>query len=220
MIEIRRSGEARLRRPRLAQLASTPSPSPTTTTRSTWASAPLRVINEDRVAAGAGLRHPRAPRHGDHHATCSRAQLAHKDSMGTGSVDPARRRAAHERRHRRAPQRVQPSKTEPCTSCRSGSSPNGAASRRATSRSTSPRRSKRGRLRLIASPDGARRLGARSTRTRACTPGCSTATSSAHARRSHPAAAPTCTSRAAASSVNGSALDAGDALQLTRRARS
>ena len=33
--------------------------------------------------------------------------LAHKDSMGTGSVHPPGRRAAHERRHGRAPQRVQ-----------------------------------------------------------------------------------------------------------------
>jgi len=36
---------------------------------------PLRVINEDRVAPGHGLRHPRASRHGGSSATCSRARL-------------------------------------------------------------------------------------------------------------------------------------------------
>ncbi len=45
-------------------------------------------------------------------------------------------------------------RTAPPTSCRSGSCRTSAASRPNTSRSTSTRESKRGRLRLVASPDG------------------------------------------------------------------
>ena len=106
---------------------------------------PLRVINEDRVAAGAGLRHARPPRHGDHLLRARRragAQGQHGHRLG----DPSRRRAAHERRHAacgtasstiRRPSR--------CISCRSGSSRTCAASRPATRKSTSrPRASAAG----------------------------------------------------------------------------
>ena len=96
-------------------------------------------------ARRAGLRHAPASRHGDHQLRArgrARAQGQHGQRLG----DPARRRAAHERRHRRAPQRVQPlDGRAACTSCRSGSSPNAPASRPATSRRTSrPRRSAAG----------------------------------------------------------------------------
>ena len=74
-------------------------------------------------AAGHGLRHPRPPRHGDHLATCSKGQLAHKDNMGNGSIIAPGRRAAHERGPRRAAQRIQPvERRTACISCRSGSS--------------------------------------------------------------------------------------------------
>ena len=50
--------------------------------------------------------------------------LEHKDSHGQRLGDPPGRRAAHERRHRRAAQRVQPLEDRsPCTCCRSGSCP-------------------------------------------------------------------------------------------------
>ena len=45
----------------------------------------LRVINEDRVAPGAGLRHARPPRHGDHHLRArrrARAQGQHGHRLG------------------------------------------------------------------------------------------------------------------------------------------
>ena len=94
----------------------------------------LRVINEDRVAAGRRLRHAPAPRHGDHHLRArrrARAQGQHGQRRG----HPAGRRAAHERRHRRHAQRVQPvATTSSCTCCRSGSCPSAGASSPATSR--------------------------------------------------------------------------------------
>ena len=50
--------------------------------------------------------------------------LAHKDSIGTGSVIRARRRAAHERRHAASATASSTTrKTSRCTSCRSGSMP-------------------------------------------------------------------------------------------------
>ena len=62
--------------------------------------------------AGRGLRHASAPRHGDHHLRArrrARAQGQHRERLG----DPARRRAAHERRHRRRHSEFNPSQTEP-----------------------------------------------------------------------------------------------------------
>ena len=62
----------------------------------------LRVINEDRVAPGGGVRHASAPGHGDRELCAfgrARAQGLHGQWFG----DRARRRAAHERRHRGVP---------------------------------------------------------------------------------------------------------------------
>ena len=73
---------------------------------------PLRVINDDRVAGGGGFGDPSASRHGDHLLRArgrARAQGQHGHRLG----DPPRRRAAHERGHRRRAQRVQRVEDEP-----------------------------------------------------------------------------------------------------------
>ena len=66
----------------------------------------LRVINDDRVAGGPGLRAASASRHGDHLLRARRRARA-QGHDGHRRGDPPRRRAAHERGHRRRAQRVQ-----------------------------------------------------------------------------------------------------------------
>ena len=173
MITVRRSGGPRPRRPRLARQPPHLLVRATTTTRSTWASAPLRVINEDRVAPGARLRHARPPRHGDR-LLRARGRARAPGQPGQRLGHPPRRRAAHERRHRRHAQRVQRlAGPSPCTSSRSGSCP--------SARGLAPELRAEGVRRERASAAGCawsrRATGAtapsRSTRTRTSTPTCS-----------------------------------------------
>ena len=67
----------------------------------------LRVINDDRVQPGQGFG-----MHGHRDMEIVTyvldGALEHKDSMGNGSIIRAGRTATHDRRNRRAPQRVQP----------------------------------------------------------------------------------------------------------------
>ena len=90
-------------------------------------------------------------------ATCSRATGA-PGQHGQCQGHSAGRRAAHERGHRRAAQRVQPRRGRPRISCRSGLSRTRAAWRLATNKTIAPA-DRDGRLRLVASPDGAQDLG-------------------------------------------------------------
>ena len=114
----------------------------------------LRVINEDRVAARAGLRHALAPRHGDHLLRArgrARAQGQHGDELG----HPAGRRAADVGGHRRHAQRVQRlAHASSCTSCRSGSCPSSPGGKPGYEQKAFPEAERKGKLRLVASPDG------------------------------------------------------------------
>ncbi len=118
---------------------------------------PLRVINEDRVQPGTGFG-THGHRDMEIISYVLDGELAHKDSMGTGSTIRPGRRAAHERGPRRAPTASSTPSTsdavhflqiwiDPQTSARA-SAPGYEQRHFADAE-------KRGRLRLIASPDGA-----------------------------------------------------------------
>ena len=115
----------------------------------------LRVINEDRVAAGRGLRHARAPRHGDRDLRAGGRAGARATAWATGSVIRARRRPAHERGHRRRPTaRSTRRRTEPVHFLQIWILPERRGLAPGYEQKASRRRRSGGALRLVASRDG------------------------------------------------------------------
>ena len=111
----------------------------------------LRVINEDRVAPGGGFR-----THGHRDMEIITyvldGALAHKDSHRHRLDDPAGRRAAHERGHRRPAQRVQRLEAEPVHFLQIWILPDARPAPSYEQKAFA--RSSTGTLRLVASPDG------------------------------------------------------------------
>lgn len=113
----------------------------------------LRVINEDRVAAGRGF-----PTHGHRDMEIItyvlEGSLEHKDSIGTGSVilpgDAQRMSAGRGVRH----SEHNHSQSEPVHLLQIWIMPNEEGVEPSYEQKTYPEEEKRGRLRLIASPDG------------------------------------------------------------------
>jgi redox-sensitive bicupin YhaK (pirin superfamily) len=115
---------------------------------------PLRVINEDRVAAGGGFgTHP----HRDMEiiSYVLAGELAHKDSMGNGSTirpgDVQRMSAGSGVRH----SEFNPSQKDPVHFLQIWVQPSVAGIAPSYEEKHFPESEKRGRLRLIASPDAA-----------------------------------------------------------------
>ena len=118
---------------------------------------PLRVINDDRVTAGAGLPRIRTATWKSFpmwsRADSSTGQHRHRSVIRPGDVQ--RMSAGTGVRH----SEYNSSKRSLSTSCKSGSSREAMASRRATSRRRSPPPTRGGDLRLVEYALRARRLG-------------------------------------------------------------
>ncbi len=115
---------------------------------------PLRVINEDRVEAGAGFG-THGHRDMEIISYVLAGQLAHKDSMGNGSTlrpgDVQRMTAGTGVRH----SEFNPSRSEPVHFLQIWIQPERAGIEPGYEEKTFPAAEKRGRLRIIASPDRA-----------------------------------------------------------------
>jgi quercetin 2,3-dioxygenase len=115
---------------------------------------PLRVINEDRVQAGAGFG-THGHRDMEIISYVLSGELAHKDSMGNGSTirpgDVQRMSAGAGVRH----SEFNPSSSEPVHFLQIWITPNQQGIEPSYEEKTFARAEKRGRLRLIASPDRA-----------------------------------------------------------------
>jgi redox-sensitive bicupin YhaK (pirin superfamily) len=114
---------------------------------------PLRVINEDRVQAGAGFG-THAHRDMEIISYVLAGELAHKDSMGNGSTirpgDVQRMSAGSGVRH----SEFNPSSTEPVHFLQIWIQPSAQGIEPSYEEKSFSDAQKRGRLRLIASPDG------------------------------------------------------------------
>jgi redox-sensitive bicupin YhaK (pirin superfamily) len=114
---------------------------------------PLRVINEDRVKAGAGFG-THGHRDMEIISYVLAGELAHKDSMGNGSVirpgDVQRMSAGSGVRH----SEFNPSATQPVHFLQIWIQPNAQGIEPSYEEKRFSTEEKRGRLRLIASPDG------------------------------------------------------------------
>jgi redox-sensitive bicupin YhaK (pirin superfamily) len=115
---------------------------------------PLRVINEDRVAAGAGFG-THGHRDMEIISYVLDGELAHKDSIGTGSVirpgDVQRMSAGRGVMH----SEFNPSREQPVHFLQIWIQPNARGVEPSYEQKRFEPAEKRGRLRLIASPDGA-----------------------------------------------------------------
>ena len=114
----------------------------------------LRVINEDRVAPGQGFGSARPPRHGDHQLRLEGA-LGHKDSTGTGSTirpgDVQRMSAGSGVTH----SEMNASRTEPVHFLQIWIMPEKRGIAPGYEQKHFTDEEKQGKLRLVASPDGA-----------------------------------------------------------------
>ena len=149
----------RPRRPRLAAIATTASRSPTTTTRRTWGSAPC--ASSTRTAsrrARASARTATATWRSS--ATCSRASSRTRTAWATSRRIPPGDVQRMSAGTRRAAQRVQPrARTQTAHFLQIWIEPNVRGIAPSYEQKHFADAEKRGRLRLVASPDGARRLG-------------------------------------------------------------